>query len=361
MCHSAIKEWKQGGGRVIGTTCLALPEEVMWAAGIVPVKLRAPGVGQTPRATGRIHRISCSYSRALLETIIGEAFSFLDGIVVTCTCDHQLRLAAEIENLGLFPFVHYFRMPHTLSKGGRDWYLMETRKLIAHMEASFNLAVSSSKLTKAIATYNRLHTLMDRLHELRRNHPPPITGTDYLKIALAGVSTPRDRCIRELEALLHRHRPRQAVSRNRPRIMLIGSACDSSDLYEFIESRGCTIVVEGICGGYRQYGTGIDIKYNDPVEAITNRHFARIPLPTVQDGMVRLSRELRELIERYAVDGVISAPLKFCDPWAGARIMLSKELKSGERFVPVLDLEREYTLTGTGQMSTRIQAFLEMI
>jgi benzoyl-CoA reductase/2-hydroxyglutaryl-CoA dehydratase subunit BcrC/BadD/HgdB len=56
---------------------------------------------------------------------------------------------------------------------------------------------------------------------------------------------------------------------------------------------------------------------------------------------------------------VICARLKFCDHWGGQRKLLGEELRDVK--VPVLDLEREYNTAGSGQISTRVQAFLEML
>jgi benzoyl-CoA reductase/2-hydroxyglutaryl-CoA dehydratase subunit BcrC/BadD/HgdB len=65
------------------------------------------------------------------------------------------------------------------------------------------------------------------------------------------------------------------------------------------------------------------------------------------------------MIRHWRVDGIVCARLKFCDHWAGFRKLLTDTLP--EEGVPVLDLEREYATTGSGQIRTRVQAFLEMI
>jgi len=62
----------------------------------------------------------------------------------------------------------------------------------------------------------------------------------------------------------------------------------------------------------------------------------------------------------WRVKGVICARLKFCDHWAGGRKML-KDAMQRDNGLPLLDLEREYSTTGSGQISTRVQAFLEML
>jgi benzoyl-CoA reductase/2-hydroxyglutaryl-CoA dehydratase subunit BcrC/BadD/HgdB len=65
------------------------------------------------------------------------------------------------------------------------------------------------------------------------------------------------------------------------------------------------------------------------------------------------------MTERFKVDGVIFQKIRYCDLWGGEAIYLEKTLK--ELNIPLLSIEREYRLSGVGQLKTRIQAFLERI
>jgi len=94
-----IRAWKQAGKRVIGTVCSNMPEEVLHAGGLLPLRLRAPGVLDTPNADAQLHRINCSYTRSVLESLMRGDLPFLDGLITTNTCDHMLRLAGELEVL----------------------------------------------------------------------------------------------------------------------------------------------------------------------------------------------------------------------------------------------------------------------
>ena len=75
--------------------------------------------------------------------------------------------------------------------------------------------------------------------------------------------------------------------------------------------------------------------------------------------LIKQFQMMRQMISDWGVDAVICARLKFCDHWGGQRKMLAEELR--KESVPVLDLEREYNTAGSGQISTRVQAFLEML
>ena len=199
--NSEIRTWKEAGKRVVGTVCSSMPEEVLHAGGLLPLRLRAPGLLDTASADAHLHRINCSYTRSVLEVLLRGDLSFLDGLITTNTCDHMLRLAGELEAKAGFP-VHYFSMYHTLGESSRKWFVLEMEKLIRYIEESFSTKVSEEDLRQSVCVYNRARRLMAELAELRKQDPPSVSGAEYLAIAVVGMSIPREQFNDKLEALL---------------------------------------------------------------------------------------------------------------------------------------------------------------
>ena len=69
---------------------------------------------------------------------------------------------------------------------------------------------------------------------------------------------------------------------------------------------------------------------------------------------------VKKLVEEYHADGVIYEQAKFCDFWGYER-MLNTEILREEYGVPTIGIDREYVVRGSGQLSTRIQAFVESL
>ena len=201
---------------------------------------------------------------------------------------------------------------------------------------------------------------MARLNDMRKNDPAPLTGAEYMRIALAGLTIPRVLFNEKLEALMAEIKNRRVSESHLHRLLIIGGACDSPDFIDFIESKGASVVADGLCFGYRHYMGDIDVNLSDPIEAVADRYLARIPCPSFIDGFERTYTVLKDIIETHRIDGVICARLKFCDHFAGLRKLLADQLRK-DNSVPVIDLEREYNTVKSGQLSTRIQAFLELL
>jgi benzoyl-CoA reductase/2-hydroxyglutaryl-CoA dehydratase subunit BcrC/BadD/HgdB len=65
------------------------------------------------------------------------------------------------------------------------------------------------------------------------------------------------------------------------------------------------------------------------------------------------------LTRDFKVDGVISQIVRYCVPYAHDFPLLKDRLKVQD--IPVLGLDVEYGTSGSGQIQTRVQAFLEML
>jgi len=354
-----IDQWRTRGGRVIGTVCSDIPDEVIYAGGMLPVRVRAPNLEDTSRGDAHLHVFNCSYTRSVLEALLRDELDFLDGFVTTNTCDHMLRLAGELKDKANMPLVHYFSMYHTLNDAAKGWFASEVQGLAAAIENSLKVKITKEDLRNSIEVYNRTRTLLNRLDDLRKKDPPALSGAEHMQIVLAGMSIPREVFNEKLEALLPGLEGRRSGEPGRPRLMVVGGACDIPEFIRFIEDKGATIVADGLCFGMRNYRGLIEEGSEDPVGAISERYTSRESCPAVINSFDSSFQTLRETIAEWKIDGIVSARLKFCDHWAGRRKMLVDKLRPDG--IPLLDLEREYNTAGSGQIGTRVQAFLEML
>jgi benzoyl-CoA reductase/2-hydroxyglutaryl-CoA dehydratase subunit BcrC/BadD/HgdB len=357
--NAEIDEWKSRGGRVIGTVCSDIPDEVIHAAGMLPLRVRAPNLEDTSRGDAHLHVFNCSYTRSVLEALLRDELNFLDGFVTTNTCDHMLRLAGELKDKANMPLVHYFSMYHTLNDASKGWFVSEVQGLVRAMEESLGACVTEDDLRRSIGVYNRTRTLLARLDDLRKEDPPALSGAEHMQIVLAGMSIPREVFNEKLEELLRELEGRRSGDPGKPRLLVVGGACDVPEFIRFIEDKGAIIVADGLCFGMRSYRGLVEESTEDPVLAISERYTSREPCPAVINTFDASFEILRETITEWKIDGLVCARLKFCDHWGGRRKMLVDRLRP--LGVPVLDLEREYNTAGSGQIGTRVQAFLEML
>jgi benzoyl-CoA reductase/2-hydroxyglutaryl-CoA dehydratase subunit BcrC/BadD/HgdB len=231
--------------------------------------------------------------------------------------------------------------------------------LISAIEKALGVKIAAEDLRRSIGVYNRSRTLLAGLDALRKHDPPALSGAEHMQIVLAGMSMPRESFNDRLEALLPKLEGRRSGEPGRPRLMVVGGGCDTPEFIRFIEDKGATIVADGLCSGMRHYQGWIDEQAEDPLAAITERYTSRTPCPAIINSFHQSFEDLKEIVSGWRIDGIVCARLKFCDHWGGRRKMLVDNLRHDG--VPLLDLEREYSTAGSGQIGTRVQAFLEML
>ena len=95
----------------------------------------------------------------------------------------------------------------------------------------------------------------------------------------------------------------------------------------------------------------------DPLDAIVKFNMNRCVCCTMNPIEKRYDF-LKELIDEFNVEGVIYFNVKYCHPCVYESFTFKNKL---EEDVPVLILEAEHSLSGMGQLKTRVQAFIEML
>jgi len=93
------------------------------------------------------------------------------------------------------------------------------------------------------------------------------------------------------------------------------------------------------------------------MENILHRYLYHIPCARMVGEFPKRAETVKNLVRDFDADGVIFQRMKFCDPWASDAHNLQLRMK--EQNIPMLVLDREYGVTGSGQVKTRVQAFLE--
>src|SRR4030042_416784 len=89
-----VKEWKEQGRKVIGWQCTYVPEEIIYAAGMLPIRVTG-GYKELDLedANAYLYINSCSSVRSCLQLGLEKQYDFLDGFVAGSTCDGARRLA----------------------------------------------------------------------------------------------------------------------------------------------------------------------------------------------------------------------------------------------------------------------------
>jgi len=363
-----ITEWLVDGKKVLGYYCTYIPDELLYAANLLPYRIRATGHTETNLADVYMVRFTCSFVRATFDMALRGTYDFLDGILICNSCDHSRRMF-ELFDLKVFGRENYpkpasqfyYSIPHIITDEGFEWYYTEIQELKTELEEKYNLEpITNQDLLETIDIYNKNRELLREIHEMRVIDAPKITGSEALQISMSNNSVPKEAANRELERIINSLKESEGVKSNAKRVMLVGSEVDSTDFTGLIESSGALIVSDFLCFGTRNFLDDVHLGFDrDPLKSIVERVYYRMSCPRMMDDHERRLEFVKNEIKRAKVDGVILQRINNCDLHGCDNMLYVHELKDLE--IPVLDLDREFYQADTTRLQTRIEAFLEMI
>jgi len=355
--HPSLEQAAERGDRLIGYTCSYVPRPILAVPGLQPVHLRATNVVGTPLADTYLSSVLCPYTRSLLEVAMEGGFDHLDGWVFTAGCDHLRRLYDNLDYLVPPPFNHILDLPHRETPAAVEWFTEELRLLASALQDAFGVDLSDQALLESIDRHNRQLATLRAIGELRRRESPPMTGADFHRLLMACGLAPSALLQEPLEQLLGDLEGRQdGHTSHRARVMVVGSQLDDPSYLALIESMGALVVADRFCMGSIPELDPIEVT-GDPLRGLAHHSLHRKGCPRMMEAFAQRVHLIIDSARRYRVHGIILEVMKFCDTWGVESSPLVEVLRQ-EGF-PVLRLEREYALTGEGQLRTRVQAFLE--
>ena len=354
----AAEKWKESGKKIIGSTDANIPEEVIYAAGMMPWRL----TGTRDQDISMAHSYHAAgtdvYSNHLLQSLINGEFDFLDGVAISCEDDDIRRLWDSWKYVDKTPFVYQMYAPHTDTPPVRNAFGETIDNFRKALEQEFGVNITDESLNSAIQVYNKWRTLLEQVYGLRKKERPPLTGSEYLKLVTASFVMPKDEFNNELESLMPYLEEREVPGQNNgPRLMVCADKLDNPEYLEFVESLGSLIAMDDLDTGSR-YFWKTTAENGDPIAALAERYITRPPCPHIMDWP-KYIQQLKEWVEEYNIAGVVNFPHLYGYIRQIITPFMTDQLNKAD--IPIMSLTIDYPLANVEQMRTRIGAFLEVL
>jgi benzoyl-CoA reductase/2-hydroxyglutaryl-CoA dehydratase subunit BcrC/BadD/HgdB len=351
-----VEEAVAAGRMPIAYSCCSVPEALLMVDKLVPVRLRAPGVAGTEIADNYLSNMICSLARSLLECAIDDGYNLMRGWVIIPSCSHMQRFFDNLEYLKKLEFSHVIDMPRKETGVTVNWLVEEIEMLAKKLSSHFGIDMSESSIKKAIKEWYDVAGILRDIGDLRKSPNPSITGWEYHNVLMASQVSPKDLILPYIREFQKEIKNRKNEKRYRARLMLVGGMIDDPEYIRLIEAQGGLVVADRFCTGSIPGLLPIDTN-KAPFRALAEHSFHRIRCPRMMPDFDKRIQTIVNAVREYKVDGVVIEIIKFCDLWGVDSAPMVKALR--DMGIPVLKLEREYRQGGEGQLSTRIQAFIE--
>lgn len=372
LYHKTYGESGYGGSdkKYIGVTCVHVPEELIYAAGAVPIRL-CDGSHSYERIGAEFTSAkTCSLVNATIGAMHINAEEYRNkfkAIVIPVTCDQKKKSISILreEGFDIWPL----EIPSDKeSDNSRHFWRVAVHDFTVKLMKLTGRKITKKEIKNAIAKLNKARREFRRLTNLRQSNPSPILGKDVFLVANSYFFDDIDKwtsALMKLNDELERRIQADFAAGNKkaPRILFAGSPPIFPNLKIplLIEELGGEIVADEVCSSYRLLSDAVSFEednYYDLIPAIADRYLKPCVCPIFTSCDDRI-RKLLDTVKSAKVDGVVYQSFSGCQLFSLEHHHVSDALKKED--IPMLYIESDYGPEDTGQISTRVEAFLESI
>lgn len=361
-----VKEYVENGGHLVGMFCSYTPLELFDAAGVSVVGLC--GTSNEPIADAE--KVLPKNLCPLIKSSYGFAYTekcpytyFCDFIVGETTCDGKKKM---FELLNDIKETYVLHLPQSQKRAyAKDIWYQEVKLLKEYMEERYGVEITDEKLREAARKRNELRKTQMELYTLQGAVPPAMKTTEVMSTLAQGMfnfgvdaqhASYKAKVDAAKAALEKGEKP---VDEKAKRILLTG--CPSTGVIQkvgvTIENNGGVIVCLDDCGGERTQKMLVDENADDILRAISDRYLEiHCSVMTTNEGRIE---NTKEMCKKYKADGVIEMVLQACHTFNVEANLMQKMCE--EEGIPYMKLETDYSTTDSGQIETRLAAFIEML
>ena len=368
--NELVRQAQKEGGIALGYTCYHMPEVLLNLGNCFSVRLRAPNTGSIDIATYYMSNYTCEYARALVERGIEGGYQFLDAMIGVDACSMMNRAMEHFEILKVNDkpkfFVSHCDIPFKVTDYTLDSYVRQMEvHVLDELNKRFGVDTSDEAIRAAVKEHNEVCAILTEIGQMRKADNPVITGYEYHVLNLVSFTCPKKLILPYLRETLEELKTRKPDKKPafRARVAIVGSEIDDPNLTKLIEGCGALVVSDRYCFGSTPGREIIELADDKPalpqicLHVMQHSECARY----IADEKVLQRRETADrLAKEYKAEGIIYEQMKYCDYWGFERALVS-HIMHDEYGWPVLSIDRLYNNGNSGQLRTRVQAFVESL
>lgn len=362
--HSLAWQWKKQGKKIFGYLYSLMPEEILHAAGIVPVQLTESEDGESLRK-GKVDipEFFCSYSLSVSGQGLDGVYGYLDGAVFPDACPAMRTVFEVWADKCAPPFFKFMIIPTSKHEGALKFYAAQLKDFKGLIEEFTGNEITEDLLKNAIEVYNENRRLVADLYQTRAADNPPFAGSEIYEVMKAGIVMPKEEHSRMLKELLDgiAELPPREVD-DKPRLMVwshVFEECNGKMFPNFVrlvEDLGGEVVADELHRGSR-YSDSLVALDTEPMAALAERYVEGVPHSFKYPVELRI-KNIMESVEKYRVQGIVFFVAKYCQTDWFQQYLIEKACK--EKNIPCLSIETMADMP-EAPVRTRLEAFIEMI
>lgn len=345
------------GKKVVGCFPLYTPEELVFAAGMVPMGLWGGQVN--PAHAGKYNPIfTCSVMRSCLEYGMTGVYKGLSAVLMPMLCDTFRGMSAGwrfgVKDIELIAFIH----PQNRTDPGALEFMTEEYKTVRdRLEKVAGAKITDEAISKAIDVYNEHGAVMMEFAKIANDHLDVITPVVRHHVYKSAHFMPKDEHTKAVKAVIDELKKLPRYDWKGKKVILSGLMGEPDGLLAIFSENGIAVVGDDLAQETRQYRTPIPAG-ETPLERLAKQWLERKACSTVHEVNTSRADMLVDMAKETGASGIALCLMRFCDVEEYEYPLI--RAASDKANLHCLCLEIDQSTTDNEQSRTKIQSFAEM-
>jgi len=361
--NKQLSNFKAQGKKVIGVLPYYAPEELVYAAGMVPMGMWGSNNKTISRAKEYCATFYCTIAQLALEMLLDGTMDQLDGLITPTICD-TLRPMSQNFRVAIgekIPTIFLAHPQNRFAPWGLQFCIDQYTNVRKMLDQISGHEMTDEDIRNAIKVYNASRAARREFVKLASDHCDVVTPTLRSAVLKAGWFMLKDEYTAKLVALNEELKKLPVCDWKGVKVVTSGIICDNPKLLAIFEENNIAIAADDVAHETRAFRTDAS-EEGDPMMALA-KQFAdtdyEVLLYDPKSSENRRGEFVANLVKESGAQGLILFMQQFCDPEEMEYPYLKKALD--EAGIPHIKLGVDQQMRDFGQASTAIQAFADVL
>ncbi|MBO4873509.1 MAG: 2-hydroxyacyl-CoA dehydratase [Lachnospiraceae bacterium] len=360
-----LNEYKAAGKKVIGVLPYYAPEELVYAAGMVPMGIWGSNTKTIAKAKEYCATFYCTIAQLALEMLLDGTMDQLDGVITPTICDTLRPMSQNyrvaMTKLHKMPTIFLAHPQYRRPDFGMTFTIAQYTNVRNELDKIAGHKMTDEDIRAAIKVYNKFRQARREFVKLAGEHPEAVSAVNRSAVLKAGYFMEKPEYTAKLNELNEELKALPASKWNGVKIVTSGIICDNPVLLKILDDNNIAIATDDVAHESRTIRVDA-AEDGDPMFALA-KQFADedydVLLYDEASNQNRRGDFVVRLVKESGAKGLVLFMQQFCDPEEMEYPYLKKALDNAG--IPHVKLGIDQQMRDFGQAATALQAFADVL
>lgn len=357
--RKAMDDYKKETGKgAVGIMPVYCPEEIVHAAGYLPIGMWGAQKKQISKARTYLPPFACSIMQSVMELQLEGVYDDLEAVIFSVPCD-TLKCMSQKWNRPVPAIVFTHPQNRKIAKDAANVFAREEFNIVKEkLEDILDVHISNKAIKNSIAVYNENRAVCREFSDVAAEYAAVVTPSDRHAVIKARWFMEKSRHTALVKELIAALKSEPAPEFKGKKIIVTGIQVEPYDVLDIFQENGFAIVADDLAQETRNFRQDVPDD-DDALMALARawNEFDGCSLAT--DANKPKGQMIIDAVKKYGADAVVVCMMKFCDPEEFDYPILLQEFEAAG--VKNLYIEVDQESTAFEQVKTRIQTFAEIL